>query len=298
MLVSMRDITRAAHEGNYCVMAPNVSYEIEARAAIEAAEEVNAPIILDFVYGVHPDILFLGNILTRLAEQSSVPVAVNQDHGACMEHNIAAIRAGFTGIMVDRSLLPYEENVRQVREMTEIAHGVGVGVEGELGHVGANDESMEDSSMYTDPTQAKSYVESTGIDQLAISIGTAHGPYKGKPNLRFDILEDIKNTVDIPLVLHGSSGTGDDLLSKACQMGINKMNIYTDLLIGAIKETQKLDLAVDSILEFYPRITKGYKTRLLEVLEFSGSCGKAWNVRTRVTNRKVVFEKNEVKQSF
>lgn len=298
MLVSMKEITQAAYKENYCAMAPNVSWDIEARAAIEAAEEMKAPIILDFVYGCNPDILSLGESLVKLASQASVPVAINQDHGACMEHNIAAIKAGFTGIMVDRSTLPYEENVRQVKEMTEIAHGVGVGVEGELGHVGANDESAGDNSQYTDPSQAKAYVDATGVDQLAISIGTAHGPYVGKPNLRFDILENIKNTVDIPLVLHGSSGTGDDLLKKACSLGINKMNIYTDLLTGAIKEVQKLDLAKDSVLDFYPSLIRGYKTRLLEVIDFSGSAGKAWDVKTSVSSRKIVFEKSEYTQSF
>lgn len=297
MLVSMKEITQDAYKNNYCVIAPNVNWEIEARAAIEVAEEMKAPMILDFVYGCHPDILFLGETLIRLASQSNVPIAVNQDHGACMAHNIAAIKAGFTGIMVDRSLLDYEENVAQVKEMTAIAHSVGVGVEGELGHVGANDEKAEDSSLYTDPRQAKSYVESTGIDQLAISIGTAHGAYKGKPNLRFDILEQIKQTIDVPLVLHGSSGTGDDLLEKACKLGINKMNIYTDLITSAALEVQKLDLEVDSVLGFYPSLIKGFQRRLKEVLEFSGSKGRAWDASSGILNRQIIFSNEAVRQS-
>lgn len=297
MLVSMKEITQRAYEDNYCVIAPNVNWEIEARAAIEVAEEMRAPMILDFVYGCHPDIIFLGEILTKLAERASVPIAVNQDHGACMAHNIAAIRAGFTGIMVDRSLLSYDENVAQVKEMTSIAHSVGVGVEGELGHVGANDENADDSSLYTDPDQAKHYVDATGIDQLAISIGTAHGAYKGKPKLRFDILERIKETVEVPLVLHGSSGTGDDLLKKACELGINKMNIYTDLLTSAAREVQKMDMEKDFLLEFYPNLIKGFKRRLKEVVEFSGSAGKVWEAGGGILDRRIIFDEGEVKQS-
>ncbi|MCF0106193.1 MAG: class II fructose-bisphosphate aldolase [Holdemanella sp.] len=300
MLVSMKEIITKAYEGHYCVMAPNFNNESEARAAVEVAEEMNCPIILDFVYGCHPDIIELGRIATKIAEDATVPVCVNQDHGGCLAHNMAAIRAGFTGIMVDRSTLPLEENIKQVREVAEICHSLGIGVEGELGHVGANDETIEDQSLFTDPLQAKRYVEETGVDQLAISIGTAHGTYKIAPHLRFDVLEAIRDTVNVPLVLHGSSGTGDDQLRKCCELGINKMNVYTDLLTASIKAAQGFDFEKDSMLEFYKIFLGGYKTRLKEFIEFSGSKGKAWTKENTegISNKKIVFTQDEFKQSM
>jgi fructose-bisphosphate aldolase class II len=136
MLVEMKEIMQHADEGNYAVAAPNVNWELEARAVIEAAEMMNAPLILDVAYFLHPDPIFLGSYLTRLADESCVPIAINQDHGAKFAEAIACIRAGFTGIMVDRSQLSFEENAAQVKELVRIAHCVGVSVEAELGHVG------------------------------------------------------------------------------------------------------------------------------------------------------------------
>lgn len=299
MLVSMKEITGRAYRDNYCVMAPNFNNEMEARVAIEVAEEMQCPIILDFVYGCHPDIIALGEAATRMAREASVPVCINQDHGGCLAHNMAAIRAGFTGIMVDRSTLPLEENIRQVREVAEICHALGIGVEGELGHVGANDETIEDQSLFTDPLQAKRYVEETGIDQLAISIGTAHGTYKVAPHLRFDVLEEIKKAVKVPLVLHGSSGTGDDQLRKCCEMGINKMNVYTDLLTASIKAAQNFDLEKDSMLVFYETYFNGYKSRLKEFIEFSGSKGKAWKKEeSGISDKRIVYTEEEFVQSM
>lgn len=296
MLVSMKKIITKAYEEHYCVIAPNFNNELEARAAIEVAEEMNCPIILDFVYGRHPDIIALGAIATRLAQEATVPVCINQDHGGCLAHNMAAIRAGFTGVMVDRSTLPLEENIKQVREVAQMCHSLGIGVEGELGHVGANDETIEDQSLFTDPQQAKRYVEETGIDQLAISIGTAHGTYKIAPHLRFDVLEAIRDTVNVPLVLHGSSGTGDDQLRKCCELGINKMNVYTDLLTASIKVATSFEFGKDSMLDFYDMMLGGYKKRLKEFIEFSGSKGKAWKEEN--VKKQIVYTEEQFKQSM
>lgn len=299
MLVSMKEMITHAYKEKYCVMAPNFNNEIEARAAVEVAEEMECPIILDFVYGCHPDIIALGAIARQLAEEASVPVCINQDHGGCLAHNMAAIRAGFTGIMVDRSTLPLEENIRQVKEVAQICHSLGIGVEGELGHVGANDETVEDQSLYTDPLQAKRYVEETGVDQLAVSIGTAHGTYKMEPHLRFDVLEAIRDAVDVPLVLHGSSGTGDEQLKKCCELGINKMNVYTDLLTASIKTAQTFDFEKDSMLNFYKMFLDGYKNRLREFIAFSGSQGKAWSAPQQgLGNKKIIYMEEEFIQSM
>ena len=136
MLVSMKELLDHANKYNYAVMAPNIFYELDARSCICAAEEMNAPLILDVEFGSHPDIITQGWHLRQLAEISAVPVAINQDHGTDFTHAIAAIRAGYTSIMADRSFLPYEENAAQVKELVKIAHAVGVSVEAELGHVG------------------------------------------------------------------------------------------------------------------------------------------------------------------
>ena len=142
-----------------------------------------------------------------------------------------ALRSGFLSIMVDRSSLPYEENVAEVcGNWLKIAHAVGVSVEAELGHVGSGEQYDADRNAgLTDPEQAKAYVEATGIDALAIAIGTAHGKYVGTPYLDFELLEKIYNEVEIPLVLHGGSGSGDENLARATRMGITKVNIGTDL---------------------------------------------------------------------
>lgn len=297
MLVSMKQIIRHAYEEHYCVMAPNFNNELEARAAIETAEEMDCPIILDYVWGGHKDILELGAIAVRMAEQSSVPVCINQDHGGCLAHNLAAMKAGFTGIMADRSTLPLQENIREVHKVVEIAHALGIGVEGELGHVGANDETVEDQSLFTDPQQAKNYVEQTGIDQLAVSIGTAHGTYKVAPKLRFDILEDIRDTVNVPLVLHGSSGSGDEQLARCCEIGINKMNVYTDLFTAMINANLAFDFERDSMLTYYQVMFDAYKTRLRDYIEFSGSKGKAWKpAEPCLSVRKAVYTEEEFGQ--
>ena len=207
MLVNMCDILKKSREGRYGVVAPNICNEDTARAAIEVAEENRAPLILDVIFNVNPDIPLFAHICGKLARKASVPVALNLDHGGC-------------------SSLPYEENVAEVAELVKIAHAVGVSVEAELGHVGSGEQYDADRNAgLTDPEQAKAYVEATGIDALAIAIGTAHGKYVGTPYLDFELLEKIYNEVEIPLVLHGGSGSGDENLARATRIGITKVNI-------------------------------------------------------------------------
>lgn len=217
MLVTMKEILDRASKGYYAVPAPNVGGEREARAAIEAAEELNSPIIIDVGYSAHPDLVFFGSYLTTLANQSTVPVAINLDHGghnsvAMLRDPITAIRAGFSSIMVDRSMFDYETNLSMVAEIVPVAHAVGVSVEAELGHVGEGADP-DGSTHLTDPSQALDYIQRTGVDCLAVSIGTAHGAYaKGfTPKIDFDRLHEIKKvTNEFPLVMHGGSGTGDE----------------------------------------------------------------------------------------
>lgn len=235
MLVSMSELLQKATKEGYGVIAPNIIDETTARACIEAAEELHAPIILDVGYIFHPDLVFLGRSLEELAIRASVPIAVNLDHGSSFEQAIWAIKAGFTSIMVDRSMESYEENIRQTKEIVRIAHAVGVSVEAELGHVGDGNEYLIDQQHnFTDPQQAAEFVRETGVDCLAIAVGTAHGAYAGTPQIDFKRIKKIADLVSIPLVLHGGSGSGDENLQKAITCGISKINIGTDLFVSAI----------------------------------------------------------------
>ena len=279
MLLTMKAILDRASEGNYAVAAPNVSTELDARAALEAAEELNAPLILDVGYRANPDIVFFGSYLTRLADMSCVPVAINLDHGATYHHAMMALRAGFTSVMVDRSQAPYEQNVAEVKEVVKIAHTMGASVEAELGHVGQGSNYAADrAAALTDPQQAKKFIEDTGIDCLAVSIGTAHGAYTGTPHLEFDLLAEIKKVTKYPLVLHGGSGTGEENLRKACSMGINKVNVANDLMRGACDTVTAADLSGNGAYKLMGLVREGYKQALKTCIEIYGSVGKAWPV--------------------
>ncbi|MHB1314551.1 MAG: class II fructose-bisphosphate aldolase [Christensenellales bacterium] len=283
MLVTMKEILDHANAGMYGVPAPNVGGEREARAAIEAAEEMCSPLIIDVGFKNHPDIVFLGSYLTRLAQQSQIPIAINFDHAgdqARFREPMIAVRAGFTGIMVDRSTWPYEDNVAEVKLITEMAHSLGISVESELGHVGAGLEYKNASSGFTDPIQAKDFIDRTGIDCLAIAIGTAHGAYSGIPKLDFNLLVEIKKkTNGFPLVMHGGSGTGDENCKKACKLGINKVNVSHELQSSAAKAVQAADLSGNNAYNVWKIVTNGWKERLLFLFENYGSAGKAWEVK-------------------
>lgn len=299
MLVTMKEILDRASQENYGVAAPVAKCELDARNAIEAAEELNAPLIVIVPYTGGYNLVHFGHYLARLCEDAKVPVALNLDHGRNFEDPILAIRGGFTSIMVDRSHLPYEENVREVKELTKIAHAVGVSVEAELGFVGrTNTYNKDDRSNLTDPQEALRFIEETGVDCLAVAIGTAHGAYaKGvKPKIDFDRLREIKEATNhFPLVLHGGSGTGDESLAKVCSMGINKVNIANDLFRSACEHLANSDMTGNNAYEIYIRISEAYKRRLSELIKVFGSENKAWDVNRRgKAYEKEVFDENTI----
>jgi len=286
MLVTMKEMLIKARKEGYGVIAPSIDSELCMKAAVEAAEELRSPVILNISYSVYPDpevMKFYIDIAQRHARQASVPVAINQDHGRTFENAMQCIHSGYSSIMIDRSKLPYEENIKQVKELTDIAHACGVSVESELGHVGSGnenlitDESFFQESVMTDPKMAADFVERTGIDFLAVSIGNAHGVYlHGEPKLDFDRLKEIADAVSIPLVLHGGSGTGDENLAKACTMGIAKINVGTELRIGATKAIT--DIPFDEArLNPFNIMKAGYKERIKYHMNLFGSVGKADN---------------------
>lgn len=297
MLVTMKEILDKANEENYAVPAPVVQTELNARTAIKCAEEMNSPIILLVPLIFDYDVDLFGRYLKALAEASTAPVAINQDHGADFESAVACIRAGFSSIMIDRSELPFEENVAQVRELTKVAHAAGVSVEAELGHVGNANNYEEDRAALTEPELAKRFIEETGIDCLAVAIGTAHGAYdKGQvPYLDYDRLEEIKKVTDhFPLVLHGGSGTGDEGLGKVAKMGINKVNIGCELFASAIEAIENADTSGSGAYGFANIIEEGYGTRLKHFITVLGSEGKAWEVKKVIKREKVEITEDTI----
>ena len=234
MLVSMKAILEDANRNNYAVMAMNTVNMEMARAAIEAAEEEHSAIIVQFGKGQMQTLAHKEEMLPmikEMAEKVHVPVCINLDHGSDFKLIVDCINAGFTNVMFDGSSLPYEENVRQTAIITALAQGVGCSVECELGHEGQAD-AAEDTNedLYTKPEMAVDFVEQTGIDALAVAVGTAHGAYpKGKiPKLDFERLHQLKAATKMPLVLHGGSGSGSENITKAVAGGINKINVCTD----------------------------------------------------------------------
>lgn len=292
MLIAMAEILKDAKKRNYGVAAPNIFNKETIEAAYEAADELNAPIILDFA-GLK-DLGIISEI-SRFYERKypHVSAALNLDHGGSYEEIIMAIRSGFTSVMIDRSMLPYNQNVEQVKEIVKIAKNADVSVEAELGHVGMGYEyeSTRDSGL-TKSEEAINYVKETGIDCLAVAVGTSHGTYSGVPHLEFELLEKLHHLVEIPLVLHGGSGTGDDNLKKAVKIGIQKVNLFTDLSNAGLKvlrnyltlDRTKIEHDKESgefgnknanLVETFMKGTEGYKEALKHYMTLFESCGKA-----------------------
>ena len=248
MLVNMNEVLYPARKNKYAIGLFNaVNIEL-ARGIIAAAEDTGSPVIIGTAEVLLPYCALeeISYFLIPMAKKAKVPVVVHFDHGLNKETCIKALDLGFTSIMYDCSTDSYEDNVSKMKEMTEIAHSYGATVEGELGHVGDNEGSLEGTSyledpktFYTDPMQAKDFVEKTGVDALAIAVGTAHGAYKLPPKLDFERIRTIANTINIPLVLHGGSGLTDDDFKKAINEGISKVNIFTDINVAAAKAVVK-----------------------------------------------------------
>lgn len=235
MLANLNDVLPRAQKEHYGVGLFNTTDTDMLEAAISAAEELRSPIIIGTAEVLLPygELKLIAPSIIEAAKRATVPVVVHYDHGLTFDRCIEALKLGFTSIMFDGSAKDYETNLKETAEIVKIAHSMGVSVEGEIGHVGqalTNDGALTD--MYTTPKEALDYVAATGVDALAIAIGTAHGAYKQKPMLDITRLSDIRNTVDTPLVLHGGSGLSDDDFKNTIANGIAKVNIFTDLCIA------------------------------------------------------------------
>jgi len=245
MLQNSIELLKSARKSGRCLAAFNI-YNLETiAAAFSAAERTQAPVILAFGEGYLKYASFetIAAIVNSLDKYHQLPVVLHLDHCRSIENIRAAIAAGFTSVMYDGSALPFKENIVYTKLVAEYAHDLGVSVEGELGRMnsedGRDDYSTHTGSDYTDPQQALEYFEQTRIDSLAVSVGNAHGLYKGVPNLVFSRISEIYEKTKLPLVLHGSSGIPDEQLVKAIGIAISKVNINTELAITgafAIKE--------------------------------------------------------------
>ena len=237
MLVTSKEIFRKAKEGNYAIPAPDFWDNNSCRAYVETANELKVPIVLSYAQ-VHKTILSLEEaycIGKYYAEKADVDIVLHLDHGQDVETCKKAIDLGFTSVMIDASSDPFEENVRKTKEVVDYAHAHGVVVEAELGHVGTGETyaSNNNDSIYTEVSMAKEFVSKTGVDSLAVSIGTAHGRYKGTPVIDFNRLHDLSKEVSVPLVLHGGSGSGEENLERCATEGITKINVFTDFTIAS-----------------------------------------------------------------
>ena len=233
-LVAVTELLEKAERGKYAVGAFNANNMEIVQAIVKAAELEKAPVIMQASQGAikYAGLEYITGIVRIAAENVDVPVALHLDHGTDFEQIVKCVRSGFTSVMYDGSQLPLEENIAMTNKVLEIARPIGVSVEAELGKIGGTEDDVhvdEKDALYTNPEEARHFVEKTGVESIAIAIGTAHGQYKGEPQLDFDRLVAIKKLVNIPIVLHGSSGVPDEAITKAISLGVCKINIDTNI---------------------------------------------------------------------
>lgn len=237
MLVTMNDVMKIAEEKQIAIGSFNTPNLESLRAVIDAAEELDLPVIIQFAqcHESWTPLEMIGPIMVDAAKKSKVPVCAHLDHGETLEYLQKALDIGFTGIMYDGSTLSYEENLANTKKAVEMAERTGASVEAELGSMGrresgAGDDTGEDdeTKIYTDPQQAAVFVKDTGIDALACSFGTTHGIYLTEPKLDFDVVKNVRNTTgNIPVVMHGGSGVSREDFRKAIEAGVRKVNYFT-----------------------------------------------------------------------
>lgn len=276
MLVNLDYLLKRAQDEHYAVGLFNTTDSDMLEGVISAAEEMRAPVIVGTAEVLLPygELKLIAPSVIAAAKRASVPVVVHYDHGLTFERCIEAMKLGFSSIMFDGSAGDSEQNLANTREIVKIAHAMGITVEGEIGHVGqadAGDDSVTD--MYTTPDEAEEFIAKTGVDALAIAIGTAHGAYKNKPCLDIERLKEIRKRIDTPLVLHGGSGLSDDDFRNTIREGIAKVNIFTDLCLAGERAMKE---SVDKLgyLEQRNLKVEYIKHAAIKKMKLFGCCGK------------------------
>ncbi|MBU9736685.1 ketose-bisphosphate aldolase [Diplocloster agilis] len=276
MLMNMKELLAVANQHNFAVPAFNIGTGQILNAVVECCEEKKAPVIL----ALHPDELsFQGDSFVSMcidrANKSHVPMVIHLDHGSTVGQIQRAIRDGFTSVMIDASHLPFEENIEITKKVVAIAHPLGVSVEAELGTIGTTQGDTEggtDHIIYTNPADAVQFVERTGCDTLAVAIGTAHGIYPPgfKPELKQELLSEIKSKVSVPLVLHGGSANKDSEIAESVKRGINKINISSDIkdaFYQQLRITLNNDSKIREPFELYPDSVAAMKKIIYHKIE-------------------------------
>lgn len=274
MLVNLNDVLLDAQKNKYAVGLFNTTDTDMLEAAISAAEEMRSPIVIGTAEVLLPfgELKLIAPSIIEAAKRATVPVVVHYDHGLTFDRCMEALKLGFSSIMFDGSAGEEAENLKNTREMVKIAHSMGVTVEGEIGHVGqadVGDNAVTD--MYTTPEEALAFVDATGVDALAVAIGTAHGAYKTKPCLDIERLKAIRAKLDTPLVLHGGSGLSDDDFRNTIKYGIAKINIFTDLCIAGVNAMKTFDGAY---LDIRNAKVAAIKEAVINKMQLFGSVGK------------------------
>ncbi len=278
MLCNLNDVLKKAQVEHYAVGLFNTTDTDMLQAAISAAEEKRSPIIIGTAEVLLPsgELQLIAPSIIHQAKRASVPVVVHYDHGLTFDRCMEALKLGFTSVMFDGSAGDPEQNIADTREIVRIAHSFGASVEGEIGHVGqAATCDNATSDMYTTPDEAEAFVRDTGVDALAIAIGTAHGAYKQKPCLDLERLRAIRERIDTPLVLHGGSGLSDDDFRNTIRDGIAKINIFTDLCVAGVRAMEKGVAEGKEYLEIRDMKVEAIKQTVMNKMELFGSVGKA-----------------------
>ena len=282
MLTNLKPILAGARADHYCVPAFDCVEDVMVRALLDTAESRRSPIILSVL---EPDLAgrginFVPGLIRAVADTYSIPVALHYDHAATLDEIRRGIDAGFTSVMIDGSKLSFAENVKLTRQTVELAAPHGITVEAELGHVGGMDlaESACGESVLTEAGEVAQFVAETGVDALAVSIGTAHGVYRSLPTLNIPRLKELHAASSVPLVLHGGSGTPDDQIRNAVRTGICKLNIYADLRIAMGKGLKTAHAAItrpDPLpQEIFGPIAKALAGVVSEKIDLLGSAGR------------------------
>ena len=229
MLVNLKEILKYAEDNKCAIGMFNATGLDSIKAIIETAEELNTPVILAHaeVHNIYNDISLIGPIMLEVAKRAKVKVCVHLDHGTSLEMIKKAINIGFTSIMIDASSLEFKDNIKLTKKVVSMCHPLNISVEGEIGRIKSLDDTNDTEYYYTKASEAEIFVKETGVDALAIVFGTQHGFYKEKPELKIDVIKNVKKVVNIPLVMHGGSGLSEEQFKKCIDAGIRKINYYS-----------------------------------------------------------------------
>lgn len=277
-LVNLKNVLEKAEEERYAVGSFDVFNTEMLKGVIAAAEETRSPVILAFAQ-VFEDTITLESfapVMVRMAEKATVPVVVHLDHASTFEYLSRAVECGFSSVMIDASEMPFDDNVAATKKVIELCRRADVSVEAELGHVtGGETVDNDDEYIYTDVGEAELFVRETGVDALAVAIGTVHGVYRKKPVLSLQCLKEIKERTQIPIVLHGGSGLSDDDFKATIAYGVSKINIFTDLMLAAMDRVRQDTNEKLSYMSQCSNIVEAVKNETMKKIRLFGSNGKA-----------------------